>query len=371
MNEHAQLCHALQCIFRTSLGSLHRLIRILKTPEAVWKSSEKIIEQILRTPKSAATFIVARRTFDINDTWNTLQKILALCDGFVLTQRDPEYPELLREIAQPPLLLYGRGNKNLLNHTLCIAIVGSRGATAYGKSIMQKIIHDCLQHDMTIVSGLAFGIDRTAHEETLQQNGNAIVVLGSSLLDQELYPQSHVSLARRIIAANGLLLSEYPPGTRARPYFFPERNRIIAGLSHGVIVVEAREHSGSLITARFALDANRDVYAVPGNITSKQSRGTNQLLADGATPWLSCASLLNGIKCDHTLKSQNNDVALSPEEQQLYDLIAKGIVTTDDIIAQSGTDCAVTLSILSTLELRGLIAKEDGMRYQICTSVTP
>ena len=192
-----------------------------------------------------------------------------------------DYPKQLKQIYAPPLKLYVLGNKQLLKQK-GIAIVGARKATEYGKKIALQISKQLSEVGINIISGLALGIDSYAHLGTLQKNsiGKTIAVLGSGL--DKIYPKENIELAKKIIKSGGCLISEYPVGTFASKLNFPQRNRIISGLSNGVLVVEASEKSGSLITADFALEQGREVFAVPGNILNKTSAGTNNLIKQGA-----------------------------------------------------------------------------------------
>ncbi len=192
-----------------------------------------------------------------------------------------DYPKQLKEIYDPPLKLYVLGNKQLLKEK-GIAIVGSRKATEYGKNVAQQISKQLSEAGINIISGLALGIDSYAHLGTLQKEniGKTIAVLGSGL--DKIYPKENIELARRIIKSGGCIVSEYPIGTSASKLNFPQRNRIISGLSKGVLVVEAGEKSGSLITADFALEQGREVFAVPGDINKENSKGTNDLIKQGA-----------------------------------------------------------------------------------------
>ena len=194
---------------------------------------------------------------------------------------DKEYPEQLKNIYDPPLKLYVLGNKEILNQK-GIAIVGTRKATEYGKKVAFQFAKELCGKGINIISGLAVGIDTYAHMGAIQPKctGKTIAVLGSGL--DEIYPKENIDLAKQIIKSGGCIISEYPIGTKPENLNFPQRNRIISGLSEGVLVVEASEKSGSLITADFALEHGREVFAVPGNIYSNVSRGTNNLIKQGA-----------------------------------------------------------------------------------------
>ena len=196
-----------------------------------------------------------------------------------------EYPQILRNIYDPPLKLYVLGNKKILNQK-GIAIVGSRDATKYGKKVAFKFAKELSEQGINIISGLAIGIDSYAHFGNLQAHGTnqtvgkTIAVLGSGI--DNIYPKENIEIARKIIYTGGCIISEYPCGTKPDKLHFPQRNRIISGLSNGVLVVEASKKSGALITADFALEQGKEVFAVPGEITNENSQGTNELISDGA-----------------------------------------------------------------------------------------
>lgn len=199
-------------------------------------------------------------------------------DKNILFIEDDTYPPMLREIYEPPPILFYEGQLSLLKEK-GLAVVGARKMTPYGSHATEHILKELVAWQLTIISGLALGIDGKAHHAALDHGGNTIAVLGSGLAN--IYPKQHLELARRI-AAKGLLLTEHHPSIKANSWHFPERNRIISGLSMGTLVIEAAISSGSLITANLALDQNRLVYAVPGSIFDKASSGTNQLIAEGA-----------------------------------------------------------------------------------------
>ena len=198
----------------------------------------------------------------------------------VISFFDEEYPEKLRQIYRPPLILFAQGNLSLLKKDI-VTIVGSRYPTRYSRDVINRLVPNLLDQNKVIASGLARGVDALAHEATLKNEGRTIAVVGNGL--NHSYPTENYSLQEQI-KNNGLIISEYLPDTPPRPYRFPERNRILAGLSESIIVTEAKEKSGSLITASLGLQENRDIYAVPGPITSKLSAGPNQLIEAGATP---------------------------------------------------------------------------------------
>ena len=197
----------------------------------------------------------------------------------IISINDKEYPSKLREIYNPPIGIYVKGNKKILNNTN-IGIVGCRECSEYGKNIAQKFAYDLAKNNANIVSGLAIGIDSNAHIGALYAKGYTTAVLGSGL--DSIYPKENTFLANKIIENKGAIISEYPLGTKATRLNFPARNRIISGISKGILVVEAKRKSGTLITVDFALEQGRDVFVIPGNINSKNSEGTNDLIKQGA-----------------------------------------------------------------------------------------
>ena len=215
-----------------------------------------------------------------------------------ITINDKYYPEQLKNIYDPPVKLYVLGNKKILNKK-GIAIVGTRMATEYGKEVALKISKELSEKGINIISGLAIGIDAYAHMGNLQaQNsekniGKTIAVLGSGI--DKLYPKQNIELAKNIIKSGGCIISEYKNGTPPEKQNFPKRNRIISGLSRGILVVEAKEKSGSLITTEFGLEQGREIFAIPGDITREQSAGSNQLIKDGAKITFSCKEILEEI----------------------------------------------------------------------------
>lgn len=216
----------------------------------------------------------------------------------IITIMDEAYPVLLKEIYRPPWVLYAMGDVQLLARRKNLAVVGTRQPTDYGKSVTRQLVKGLLQHDFVITSGLAKGIDYEAHMSAIKGGGKTIAVIAGGF--EHIYPREHRGLAK-LISQDHLLLSEYPPYIRPQKYQFPERNRIISGLSIGTLVIEAKEKSGSLITANMALQEGREVFAVPGPITKVESAGTNRLIQDGAKLVLSpddiiteLAPILNG-----------------------------------------------------------------------------
>jgi DNA processing protein len=251
-----------------------KLIDRFRTPQAIFRASRTELEQA-GLSGAVAQSIASGCTFE--DAVTQHEK-MAECDAQLVTIGDPRYPQLLRDIYDPPLLLYVRGRSELLKN-ICLGVVGTRRPTPYGLAVAERLSTDLAQAGLTIVSGMARGIDTAAHRGALQSAGDTIAVLGCGV--DIVYPAENKKLAAQI-ADRGLIVSEFPMGASAFPQNFPIRNRIISGLSVGVLIVEGAQYSGSAITAKLALDQGREVFAIPGNITSKLSWGPNLLIKQGA-----------------------------------------------------------------------------------------
>jgi DNA processing protein len=251
-----------------------KLLARFRTPQAIFRASRTELEGAGLSGAVAQT-IASGCTFE--DAAGQQEKMLA-AGAALVTLGDPVYPRLLREIFDPPILLFIRGRVELLD-SVAVAVVGTRRPTPYGVAATEKIAGDLAQAGLTITSGMARGIDTSAHKAALAASGNTVAVLGCGV--DVVYPSENRRLAAEL-AQKGLLVSEFPMGTTAFPQNFPIRNRIVSGISFGVLVVEGAQYSGSAITARLAIDQGREVFAVPGNITSKNSWGPNLLIKQGA-----------------------------------------------------------------------------------------
>lgn len=281
-------------------------------------------------------------------------------DVQIIRKGDNEYPLLLAEIHDPPEQLFVRG---IIPPGICFAVVGSRVPSAYGKTVTAKLVEPLAAAGVVIVSGLAYGIDALAHEAALAVGGKTIAVLGTGVDETSLYPRQHRKLARRIVEAGGAVISEYPSGTGPEKYHFPARNRIIAGLSRGVLIIEAKEKSGALITADLALKENRDVFAVPGPITSPTSAGPNQLIQTGAKPVLSPDDILVEYELTQLVTGNRELVTMKDEERRLLDILASDAVHVDAIGMKLNLPAPDVSAMLVALELKGLIKNVGGGRY--------
>lgn len=279
----------------------------------------------------------------------------------VITIYDENYPKGLKNIYNKPLVLYIKG-RIIEDDEFAIAVVGSRKATSYGKWATEKFVKDLVSLDITIVSGLAAGIDSIAHKTALEFNGRTIAVLGNGL--DIIYPKSNRELYREI-AKNGALVTEYFCGVAPLPYNFPQRNRIISGLSLGVVIVEAKGKSGSLITAQHALEQGKEVFAVPGNINSIFSEGTNRLIKEGAKLIMDVEDIVEELyqlkEKLNRIKKENMDYSnLSELEINIVELIKEGPIHCDKIALETGINISTVNSILTILELKGIIKEIGG-----------
>ncbi len=270
-----------------------------------------------------------------------------------------EFPPLLHEISDPPAKLFLRG-KLPADDAKYLCVVGSRKATPYGRDVCASLIEGLTGHNIIIVSGLALGIDALAHLSALEAGLTTVAVPGSGLGEDVLYPRTNVPLARRILESGGALISEFPEDYRARPESFPQRNRIMAGLSHAVLIVEAETPSGTLITARLASEYNRDVLAVPGSIFSSSSSGPHSLIRLGAVPVRKSSDILEALGIDIQRKNTVPDYgSLSKEERELVEILSEPL-SRDELIAKVGLPASRVNALLSSMELKKVLVEKMG-----------
>lgn len=276
---------------------------------------------------------------------------------------DVSYPPRLKEIHDPPEPLYLRGVLPDPSRPH-LAVVGTRTPTRYGHEAVERLVAPLARAGVVIVSGLAFGIDALAHRAALSADGTTLAVVGSCLDDAKIYPASNRPLAADILARGGALLSEMDEGSPVGPFNFPRRNRIIAGLCHATLIVEAAKKSGSLITARCALDEGRDVLAVPGPITSELSEGPNRLLKSGAAPAMSAEDILETLQLSVPAAKPQLTLFVpdSPEEDALMKALADATLHMDELVQLTGLPSALVGSTLTLLEMKNAV-KNAGGRY--------
>lgn len=344
------------------IGSVRfkKLVNYFGSAENVFESSrDELFKSGILNERLIETVIAARKT----DNMNNYLKIMKENDVKVYTILEDEYPRNLKEIHDPPPVLYVKGD--IKEEDECaIGIVGSRKATDYGIRTAGRLAERLAGLGITIVSGLALGIDSASHKGAVNAKGRTIAVLGCGL--KYVYPKSNTWLSRDILK-NGAIISEYPFETEARPENFPARNRIISGMSLGVVVVEAGEKSGSLITADFALEQGREVFAVPGNISSPNSKGTNTLIKNGAKLVSNIDDILEELNLDIIYKENNNinntGIEAGIEEKAVLDSLREAGRDMDAIVSKTGLTPAKVMSTVTMLELRGLIQQSGGIYY--------
>lgn len=285
----------------------------------------------------------------------------------VLTCHDPDYPSRLKEIYGYPPLLYVRGSL-LPEDEWCLAVVGTRRATVYGRQVTEEIVADLARSKITIVSGLAKGIDSVAHHSALEAGGRTIAVFGCGL--DIVYPGENAELARRIMQ-QGALVSEYPLGTRPKADNFPRRNRIMSGLSLGVLVVEAGKASGAMITAHLALEQNREVFAIPGSILSPASRGTNHLIQEGAKLVRDYTDILEELNLTAVAQQVEMKELMPTSDTESLLLKQLGAEPThiDEVCRSSGLSISTVSSTLAMMELKGLVKQVGAMNYALAREV--
>ena len=279
----------------------------------------------------------------------------------IIKKSSKEYPKILREIVNAPKQLYVRGELPK-NHEMNFAIVGTRAASEYGKTLAFKIAKELAELGFNIVSGLALGIDTQAHLGALAGGGKTIAVLGSGTLDASIFPKENLALVKKIVDSGGAVISEYEPQAKSEIWYFPERNRIVSGLSRGALVVEAPEKSGALITARMALEQNREVFAIPGSVFSKNSVGANNLIKSGAKMVTSVDDILEELNLTglKSQKEENKKENMSPEEKLIFSIIEKEPVHIDKICEIAKMPAGRVMSIVSILEIQGIIKNIGG-----------
>jgi DNA processing protein len=322
-----------------------------------WNSEPEALRAAGLDRRALHNLLETRATRDLDVEMERIRNQgLSIC-----TWEDDGYPRLLRQVYDPPPLLYLKG-RLLPEDEWAVAVVGTRAATTYGKEATARIAGGLARNGVTIVSGLARGIDSMAHQAALDAGGRTIGVLGCGL--DTVYPPENRRLAASV-TQQGALVSEYPLGTPPERGNFPPRNRIISGMSLGTVIVEAGRRSGALITADYALDQGRDVFAVPGNIFRRASQGTNALIRDGATPVLSVEDILEALNL-RQVDEQRVARAVMPENQtetHLLSHLSADPVHVDEISQQVGLPISEVTSTLALMELKGMVRQSGGMHY--------
>ena len=281
----------------------------------------------------------------------------------VITIREDNFPKNLKNIDRPPAIIYLKGEIKKIDQ-IALAIVGTRKMSLYGRQVTERIALDLARSGMTIVSGLARGIDTVAHESALSAHGRTIAVVGSGLDERSIYPQENVNLIRKITSGNGAVISEYPPGTPALPQHFPARNRLISALSLGVLVTECPQRSGALLTARAGLEQGKEIFAVPGDIRDLNSEGTNNLLKVGAKPVTCASEILETFGFSKAVAEKAKKIIPeTKEEAKILEYLSIKPIEFDFLVKKTKFDSSTVSSVLTMMEIQGKVRNVGMNQY--------
>lgn len=333
------------------------LLDVFGSPEVAWNASIDELQKTGLSNKVVENLLQVRSQISIDKIWNDILK-----KGIkVLTWMDSEYPRRLKDINQPPPVIYVKGQL-IEEDDWAVAIVGTRRMTGYGRMVAEDTAQILALNGITVVSGLARGIDSIAHKAAIESGGRTLAVLGNGV--DRIYPPENRSLGAQIIE-NGALLSNYPPGTPPESSNFPPRNRIISGLCRAVVIVEAGKRSGALITAQYAAEQGRDVFAVPGNINAAQSIGSNRLIRDGAFPLLSPVDILDVLNLSQVSEfhEARRTMPVDPQEDLLLNVIGTQPMHIDEITHLADLPADQVAASLTMMELKGLVRQVGRMNY--------
>ncbi len=347
-------------------AKLQAMLDYFGSAAAAWQATPEQLRKIGLDGRAIRTFMEARQTLDLDAA---LAQVTAA--GITLLTWDaPDYPAYLREIPNPPPLLYVQGELRESDQW-AVAVVGTRRLTSYGRQVTRDLVAGLVRNNITVVSGLARGIDAVAHQTAVEMNGRTIAVLGSGL--DCLYPAEHRQLARRIVDGHGAVISDYGLGVQPEAKNFPPRNRIISGLSLGVIVVEAGQRSGALITANFALEQDRELFAVPGPINSPASKGPNRLIQQGAKLVMAVDDVLEELNLTMVAEHTAVQMALpeTAEEAELYGRLSHQPIHIDELSRATGLPSQTVSSALTMMELKGMVQQVGGMKYVLSREPGP
>ncbi len=360
MDKNSKYLVGLSSFWKFGPVSLSKLKRYFQTTEDAFQANSDQLIKAGINEKVANEFIQERKEINLDQILEKLNKE----NIKIITPNDDKYPKLLSEIFDPPEILYYKGNLDNL-HEFNISVVGARKFTSYGRMAIENIIPSLTEAQIGIISGLAIGIDSLAHYETIKNSGHTVAVLGTGIDNQSVYPSSNKQLAERIIDSGGVIFSEFPIGTPPLKHHFPQRNRIVSGLSLGTLVVEAAEKSGALITAKCSLEQNREVLAVPGNIFSLVSKGPNNLIKQGAHPVTSASDIIDALGLENVKTHIESKKTLpeTEEETLLLATLSHDPTHINDIIQDTKMSTSVVSSTLTIMEMKGMVKNVGGMEY--------
>jgi DNA processing protein len=339
-------------------AKIQALLGYFGSLEKAWNATDSQLRDIGFDARAIQSLNETRQNFDLDQYARRVES----SGVSVVTWGSPEYPELLREIPAAPPLVFLRGQLEPIDRW-AVAVVGTRRLTAYGRQVTHDLVAGLVSNGITIISGLARGIDAVAHRTAIEGGGRTIAVMASGI--DKIYPPEHRDLAREIVAGHGALVTDYPFGAEPESNHFPARNRLISGLSLGVIVIEAGERSGALITARFALEQNREVFAVPGNIHSPVSVGTNRLIQQGGKLVMRVEDVLEELNLKMVAEQAVAQIILpeTAEEAALIAQLSSQPVHVDELGRLTSMPMSLISSTLTMMELKGMVQQVGGMNY--------
>lgn len=339
---------------------LKKIKKYFPSYQSAFESGEKELASAGIEENIIHEFTAARNNIDLDKIIESLTRE----NIKIITPEDANYPRLLREIYNPPEIIYYKGQLNKKDE-FSLAIVGTRKYTIYGQRAGEQITKELIKNNLTIISGLALGIDSLVHDSAVKAGGRTVAVLGCGIDKQSIYPSTNRYLAEKIISSGGAVISEFPIGTPPLKHHFPQRNRIISGLSLGTLVIEAGEKSGALITAKYALEQNREVFAVPGSIYSPVSVGPNNLIKQGAKPVNTANDIIEALNLAKvTTYIKNKEIIPeSKEEETIVAYLKNEPVHINDLIRLTKLDTNVINSTLIIMEMKGMIKNLGNMHY--------
>lgn len=358
MQEDLKYWNAINLNTRIGPARYKKLYKYFKTMKEAWKADSIELLKCGLKEKEINYFLAKKTSINVDEEFEKLLKE----NIKLITIKDEKYPKLLKEIFTPPPVLYLRGE---IDANPCIGIVGTRKYTSYGQQVVENITRDLSKSNITIVSGLALGIDALAHQEAINNKNKTLAILGSGVNQSSIYPTRNRGIAEKILNTGGAIISEYPYGTPPLKQNFPARNRIISGLSLATLVIEAPKESGALITANFALEQNRDVFAIPGNIFSNNSEGTNNLIKKGASPVTSANDILEELNLKEIINKnvEKNIIPDNPEEEKIISALSQEPIHIDKIAKITNFDIKKVSSTLTIMEIKGMVKNMGNMQY--------
>ena len=353
--------NAFNLIQQIGPNRFRKLYNYFETMESAWEANIFELQKAGLEQKVIEKIMEGRKNILPDDEFEKLEKE----NIKIVTIKDELYPELLKEIHTAPALLYYKGE--MKKNDLSIAIVGSRKVSTYGQQVASQLANELSRAGLIVVSGMAYGVDSIAHRECVKLKNRAIAVLGGGINNSSIYPSTNIKMAEEIIS-NGAIISEYPIGTPPLRQHFPARNRILSGLSLGVLIIESAERSGTLITARFALEQNREVFAIPGSIYSRTSEGTNNLIRLGAKLVSKIEDILEELNLESLTEIKKAREIIPDNEEEkiiLENLSPDEPIQIDKLAKIIKMNTSALSSLLTLMEIKGKVKNVGGMRYVV------